>query len=67
MNMNLSEEEHTFLRGIIDGFEHCGSHGGCENCKAYERINDTECTFCELMLSYRTDIANKLTELIDRM
>lgn len=65
--MNLSYDEHSYLRGIVDSFEKCGEHGGCENCKAYERLNGTECTFCELMLIYRTDISNALTKLIDQM
>ena len=52
---------------IINDFENCGVHGGCENCKCYENMNDKQCNICDLLLTYRKDITNKITELIDNM
>lgn len=56
-----------YLQNIVEDFEHCGEDGECEVCKAYERLNGTDCTFCELLLTYRNDISNALTKLIDQM
>lgn len=53
-----------YLQNIVEDFEHCGD---CEVCRAYERLNGTDCTFCELLRAYRNDISNALTKLIDQM
>lgn len=60
---NLDEE----LREIVNDFENCGSHDLCEKCKCYERLNGTQCTICDLLLTYRGDLSNRITELIDNM
>ena len=65
--MNLSETEGEYIKNIVRDFEHCGESGGCESCKCYERMNGTDCTFCELLLIYRNDISKALTNLIDQM
>ena len=52
---------------ILHDFEHCGEIDSCENCKAYETFNGTDCTFCELLRGYKTDIVNALNKLIDDM
>lgn len=62
--MNLNDEE---LIAIVNDFENCGSHGICEKCKCYERLNGTQCTICGLLLTYRNDLADRITELIDKM
>ena len=67
MDMNLTESEQEYLRNILNDFEHCDSIGFCENCKAYERLNSTQCAVCELLLTYRNDISNAITKLIDQM
>lgn len=53
-----------YLQNIVEDFEHCGV---CEVCRAYEKLNGTDCTFCELLRTYRNDISNALTKLIDQM
>ncbi len=62
--MNLDYDE---IREIVNDFENCGIHGGCENCKCYEDLNDTQCTVCELLMTYRKDLTDKITELIESM
>lgn len=62
--MNLDNE---VIRAIVNDFENCGIHGGCENCRCYEKLNSTQCNICDLLLTYRKDITDKITELVDRM
>lgn len=67
MDMDLTESEQEYLRSILNDFEHCGSKEFCENCNAYEKLNGTQCTVCELLLTYRNDISKALNNLIDQM
>lgn len=53
-----------YIMNIVQDFEHCGE---CEVCRAYERLNGTDCTFCELLRTYRNDISNAITEVLDKM
>lgn len=62
--MYLNNEE---LREIVNDFENCGEHGGCENCKCYEVLNSRTCNICDLLLTYRKDISDKIAELIEKM
>ena len=53
---------------IVQDFEHCDENGGrCSECKAIEKINGTDWTFCNLLLAYRSDISNAIDDLIDKM
>lgn len=61
--MDVTESDS--IRGILNDFEKCDSN--CENCKAYEKLNGTQCAVCELLLTYRNDISKALTKLIDNM
>ena len=61
--MDLTESD--YIRGILNDFKKCDSN--CENCKAYERLNGTQCVVSELLLTYRNDISNAITKLIDQM
>ena len=63
MDMDLTESD--YVRCILNDFEKCDSN--CENCKAYEKLNGTQCAVCELLLTYRNDISKALTKLIDNM
>ena len=63
MDMNLAELD--YIRGILNDFEKCDSN--CENCKAYEKLNGTQCTVCLLLLTYRNDISNAIYKLIVQM
>ena len=63
MDMDLTESD--YIWGILNDFKKCDSN--CENCKAYERLNSTQCAVCELLLTYRNDISNAITKLIDQM
>ena len=57
-----------YIMNIVQDFEHCGENGGrCSECKANEIINGTDCTFCNLLLVYRSDISNAIDDLIDKM
>lgn len=58
-----------YLQNIVYDFEHCGEDGDCEVCRANERLNGKDCTFCDLLLTYscRNDISNALTKLIDKL
>ena len=62
--MNLDNE---VLRAVVNDFENCGIHGGCENCRCYENLNSTQCNICEILITYRKDIQDKITELLDNM
>lgn len=63
----LSGLDHDDIKLMVYDFEHCGVHGGCEHCKCYENLNNTRCNICELLLTYRKDISDKIRELIDNM
>ena len=63
MDMDLTESD--YIRGILNDFKKCDLN--CENCKAYERLNSTQCAVCELLLTYRNDISKALAKLIDKM
>jgi hypothetical protein len=65
MGFNLTEDEHAYLKNITDSFGECDSN--CESCKAYEKMNQTDCTFCDLLLTYRIDINRKLNQFIDTL
>lgn len=62
--MDLTESD--YVRRILNDFEKCDSKN-CEKCKAYEKLNGTQCAVCELLLTYRNDISKALTKLIDNM
>ena len=64
MDMNLTESD--YVRRILNDFEKCDSKN-CENCKAYEKLNGTQCAVCELLLAYRKVMIFQLTKLIDNM
>lgn len=59
--MNTMDE---YLRNIVRDFEHCDC---CGECKASEKINGTDCTFCQLLMIYKRDISRALNTLMDKM
>lgn len=56
-----------YILNIVQDFENCGENGKCSDCKANEKINGTDCKFCNLLLIYRNDISNGVSHLIDKM
>ena len=65
MEMWLSPEDEEYLNKIVKDFEVC--KGDCSTCKAFEKINKTDCNFCELLLTYRSHIQCEITRLLDTM
>lgn len=61
------EESEKEIIAIVNDFENCGSHGTCEKCKCSEMLNGTQCTICGLLLRYRNDLADRITQVIDEM
>ena len=61
---NLDIDE---IRAIVNDFENCDAHGGCDHCKCYGTLNSTHCNLCELLLTYRDDIIYRITEVLDKM
>lgn len=65
MEMWLSQEDEEYLNKIVKNFENC--KGDCTSCEAFEKINKTDCTFCELLLTYRSHVQCEITRLLDNM
>lgn len=55
------------IKAIVNDFENCGKHGGCENCRCYEKLNSIQCSICDLLLTYRQDLIDNITHLLDNM
>ena len=55
-----------YVNEIIEDYIKCSDDKPCYDCKAYEKIGDSSCTYCSLLTHYRDRLKDKIDEVIEK-